>query len=469
MTIETSVSQIWASSAWFSEGKNAPTWHDNVLLSVDQNGHWQSIKSGVTVPPSGAQIAPGPLMPSFINAHSHAFQRAFAGLTEYRNTSADDFWSWRKLMYGVANRITPKQLQAIASQLFIELLRGGYTQVCEFHYLKHQADGTPYDDELTMTWALHRAAKVAGLGLTMLPVLYERAGFEQPNLHVDQRRFRQSATEVWRATQAINAKDEPLLNAGLAIHSIRAASKNSVDKLLALANAFHGPIHIHVAEQTAEVDASKTQYGARPIQWLSQNDFLDNRWHLVHATHTTPDEISVVADHQASLVICPTTEANLGDGLSDLPNWFDHKVAMTTGSDSHSSRDAIEEFRWLEYGQRLHLRKRNISADPSQLNGSSAQRLLALNVKSAASAAGLPTWGLQVGARADAIVLRLDQPCLLGIAQQHWLDALVFSSPTQPWQDVLVTGKWVIRDGVHLQASVVAQEFVKTMQELHNN
>jgi formimidoylglutamate deiminase len=369
-------------------------------------------------------------------------------------------------MYDVANRVTPEQLEAIASQLYIELLQGGYTQVCEFHYLKHQVGGASFEDPLTMSWALARAAKTAGLGLTVLPVLYERAGFNEPELRADQQRFEQSALEVWQTAQTINEKRQPLLNAGLAIHSIRAASKESIHALFNLATGFEGPIHIHVAEQSAEVKDAETHYGARPIQWLAQEKFLDKRWQLVHATHTTADEITSAAATGASLVLCPTTEGNLGDGLSDFPSWLGAKVGLTIGSDSHASRDALEELRWLEYGQRLQLQKRNISAVPGTAAGSSAQRLFGLLTDSSAQAAGLPAWGLSAGARADALVLNVAQQSLLGVPQQHWLDALVFSSPSQPWQDVMVAGQWVIRGGQHPQAAKVARQFEQAMQQL---
>jgi formimidoylglutamate deiminase len=459
--------KIWAPWAWLRLADAPAQWHPNVLLTVNDHGHWESITPNVTLAPDDAQVVANPLIPSFVNAHSHAFQRAFAGMTEHRKEKTDDFWSWRQSMYGVANRVNTEQLRVIASQLYIELLQGGYTQVCEFHYLQHQPDGTPYDDPLEMMWALNDAAKVAGLGLTVLPVLYERAGFNAKELRPDQIRFQHTAEQVWKSAQAINLRGQSLLNAGLAIHSVRAASKESIRRLLDLANDFDGPIHIHVSEQTAEVDDAKNHYGARPIQWLAQQGFLDKRWQLVHATHTTPEEIQQIADCGASLVICPTTEGNLGDGFSDLPNWLRGKVAMTIGSDSHASRDALEEIRWLEYGQRLQLRQRNISAAPDVASGSSAQRLLGLALEGAADAAGLGVWGLCVGARADALVLDLQHPSLLGIAQPYWLDALVFSSPSQPWRDVLVGGSWVVKDGQHPKAKIVAQDFERVMRELH--
>ena len=362
---------IWAPRAWLpaastSAGQQAGGWQADVLLQIGTDGRWAAVTPGVAQPPAGAQVLPGPLLPGLVNAHSHAFQRAFAGLAERRETDADDFWSWRDRMYRVALRITPDQLQAIAAMLYLELLQGGYTQVCEFHYLQHDTDGRPYADPLTLGWALADAAAEAGMGLTLMPALYERAGFTQPTLRVDQHRFATTADSVWAAAQRIAASGRPLLNAGLVLHSLRAAAPGSVHRLRQLADGFAGPIHIHVAEQTAEVDDCLLATGQRPIAWLARQGLLDARWQLVHATHTVPAEIDAVARSGAGVVLCPSTEANLGDGLSDLPGWLAAQVPIAIGSDSHVTRCWREELRWLDYGQRLALRRRNVSAAPAE-------------------------------------------------------------------------------------------------------
>ncbi len=457
--------QIWAAKAYVSDRLGVPTWQNNVLLTIDLNGCWQSIQCDI-VKPTDAFATSGPLLPSFVNAHSHAFQRAFAARTERRESPVDDFWSWRQAMYRIAQKITPDQLRAIAAQLYVELLKGGYTQVCEFHYLFKQPDGKHYPDKMAMTWAVADAAQQANIGLTVLPVLYERAGFDYPTLLNEQKRFAQSAQSVWDCANAIEQSRRPLLNAGLAIHSLRAASFESIFKLQQLASGFGGPIHIHVAEQTGEVQDCLRSTGARPIQWLAQNKLLDARWHLVHATHAIDSEIESVALSQAALVICPTTEANLGDGLANLPKWIENKTPLTIGSDSHVCRDALEELRWLEYGQRLSLRQRNISAGGSELVGSCAQNLLGITMRSSAKVYGGKAWGLTVGARADALVMDLNQPNLLGVSEPYWLDAAVFSAPTLAWNDVMVNGHWVIRNRAHPDQDSIAQTFVRVMREL---
>ena len=453
--------QLWAPQAWLPDG-----WHAQVLLRADHHGRWAEVTPGVAQPPEGATVLNGPLLPGMVNAHSHAFQRAFAGLAERRDSEADDFWSWRDRMYRVALRVTPAQLRAVAAQLCVELLRGGYTQLCEFHYLQNDVDGDPYADPLALAWSLADAAQDAGIGLTLMPALYERAGFTQPALRAEQRRFASSAASVWAAASGIAASGRPLLNAGLVVHSLRAAAPQSITELRRLAEGFAGPIHIHVAEQTAEVADCLAATGHRPIEWLARQGILDPHWHLVHATHTLPAEIDAVAHSGAGVVICPSTEANLGDGLADLPGWLAAGVPLTLGSDSHVTRCWREELRWLDYGQRLALRQRNVSAAPAAGQPSTAERLMLRVLPAGAAAAGEPAWGLVAGARADALLADPMDECLLGIPPSRWLDALVFSSPGRPWHDVMVAGRWVLRGGRHAQEAAIAARHAQAMREL---
>ena len=469
---------LWAPRAWLAGNGGSlhkhGGWHDAVLLRIDARGHWAEITPGVHTPPAQAQRLAGPLLPSLVDAHSHAFQRAFAGLAERRDVDgtreADDFWSWRDRMYRVALRITPAQLRAVAAQLYVELLRGGYTQVCEFHYLQHDNDGHAYADPLAMSWALSDAAQDAGIGLTVLPVLYERAGFSQPALREDQRRFASSADAVWRwrgeIAAAASQRGRRLLNAGVAVHSLRAAAPENIHRLRALAEGFDGPIHIHVAEQTAEVDDCLNATGARPIEWLAREGLLDPRWQLVHATHSTRTEIDAVQKSGAGVVLCPSTEANLGDGLADLSGWLDAGVPTSIGSDSHVTRAWREELRWLEYGQRLAHRQRNIAAAPRDGMPATAQRLFSRAVQAGGPAAGFASWGLEVGARADALVVDLHDASVLGVPPGFLLDALVFSSPGRPWHSVLVAGRWVVKAHRHEGADKVAREFEGAMREI---
>lgn len=436
MTSPTRETALWAPAAWL-QGR----WQAGVLLEIDAQGHWTRITAGQPCP-AGVAALPAPVLPPLVDAHSHAFQRAFVGLAERRDGAHDDFWSWRDRMYRVALRISPQQLRAVARHLYTELLAGGYTQVCEFHYLHHQPDGQRYAEPAELGLALAAAAADAGIGLTLLPVLYERAGFSQPALRDDQRRFATDVAEVLALQQALHGSG-PLVTAGVAVHSLRAARAESIAQLADRWSC--GPLHIHVAEQTAEVDDCLAATGCRPIEWLARHAPLDPRWQLVHATHALPAEIDAVAASGAGVVLCPGTEANLGDGLADLPRWLAAGVPLMLGSDSQVTRSWPEELRWLEYGQRLLLRQRNVAAcaEPPAAQPATAARLFERMLAGGATAAGLPCWGLVPGARADLLLLHTGEPALAGLPAGHLLDGLVFAAPAAPFARVMVAGRWL--------------------------
>ena len=327
---------LWAAQAWLPGG-----WHESVRLAIAADGHWAAVEAGVPPGPDVLRLD-GPALPGLVDAHSHSFQRAFAGRAERRAPGRphDDFWSWREAMYGVAGAIGPRALHAVAAQLNVELLRGGYTQVCEFHYLHGPADGAPpgqgEDGPLAAALALADAATEAGIGLTLLPAIYERAGFAQPALRPEQRRFASSVGSVCAARDALRSAARPQVSAGLAIHSLRAATADSIRRLAERMD--DAPLHVHVAEQTGEVEDCLAATGRRPIEWLAAALPLDARWQLVHATHAEPDEIEAVAASGAGVVLCPGTEADLGDGLPDLPAWLGTATPLAVGSDSQVGR-----------------------------------------------------------------------------------------------------------------------------------
>jgi formimidoylglutamate deiminase len=452
---------LWAPRAWI-DGR----WSDAVLLEVAADGTWARVTPEATRT-AGMHVLDGPALPGVVNAHSHAFQRAFAGLAERRDAAHDDFWSWRDRMYRVALAIGAEQMEAVATQLYVELLRGGYTHVCEFHYLHHEADGRRAGDEPAMAQALVRAATRAGIGLTLLPVLYERAGFTHAALRDDQRRFASTVDDVLRWRDAVRAQRSRRVDAGVAIHSLRAARPESIADLVRRCEGDAGPVHVHVAEQTAEVDDCVAATGARPIEWLARHTALDARWQLVHATHAMPSEIDAVARSGAGIVICPSTEANLGDGLCDLPGWLAAGVPMAIGSDSHVTRSVSEELRLLEYGQRLALRRRNVASMPERGLTSSAGRLFEAVLAGGGRAAGFARWALVAGAPADLLVVDGDDASLLGVPADRLIDAWVYSSPVRPLRDVMVGGRWVLRAHARTDATPIATEFARAMAALH--
>ena len=407
--------------------------------------------------PTGVETLAGPVLPGLVDAHSHAFQRAFAGLAERRDAAHDDFWSWRDRMYGVALRITPEQLRAIAAHLYVELLRGGYTQVCEFHYLQHDHDGSRYADPAAMSRALADAAAEAGIGLTLLPVLYERAGFAAPALRADQRRFATSVADVLALQRAVaraaarqRRRRDPFAARGAARVDRSRWREGSA-----------GPMHIHVAEQTAEVDDCLAATGCRPIEWLARHAPLDARWQLVHATHSVPAEIDAVAARGAGVVLCPSTEANLGDGLSDLPGWLAAGVPLAIGSDSQVTRAWPEELRWLEYGQRLGLRRRNVSAAPGRR---AVDRGAAVRARERRRRRGgrLCALGPAAPVRAPtcSCSIRATRRCA-ACRPITCSTALVFAAPARPFARVMVAGRWRA-----LHDEGIASRFDAAMQAL---
>jgi formimidoylglutamate deiminase len=449
---------FWAPHAWI-DGQ----WQADVRLDVE-DGIFMALASSIarsTIPQ--AEILAGPVLPAMVNAHSHAFQRAFVGLAETRNNAEDDFWSWREKMYAVARRITPDQLQAIAAQLFLELLAGGYTHICEFHYLQHAPDGTAYADPLTMAWAIRAAADEVGVGTTMLPVLYAHAGFRTTGLRAEQQRFKTDARWVADAHAGLAARTTPMHAAGVALHSLRAAHAQDCRDLLTHVAA-HTPIHIHVSEQVAEVDESLAVLGTTPIDWLASHIGLDPRWHLVHATHATAGEVQAVARAGAAVVLCPTTEANLGDGWTDGLAWRDAPIGLTLGSDSQVCRSWTEEIRCFEYGQRLRVRQRNIGATPPG-QVATADAWFTRFMGAGARAAGLPAWGLRPGARADFIVLD-QEAAALEREPPLWLSGLVFGGHTNAFADVYVAGERRVHGGTHPRRQAIRKRFRSAMKEL---
>ena len=450
------MSQLFAADALLPTG-----WARNVHIAWDGAGRITAVTPNAQRP-EGAAIAPGPVIPGMPNLHSHAFQRAFAGLTEYRGESQDSFWSWRKLMYRFAERITPASLEAIATWLYVEMLEAGYTSVCEFHYVHHDQDGTPYADDAMLSLALLRAAQRAGIGITLLPVLYQTSGFGARPPRADQARFIRSTDNMLSLLEQL----APIARSqggvlGLAPHSLRAVPPDSLAAAVQGLTALNptAPIHIHIAEQTQEVEDCIAWSGQRPVQWLLDHAPVDARWCLVHATHMTPGEYAAAAATGAIAGICPTTEANLGDGIFDMPLWLQHGGRWGVGSDSHACVNAAEELLMLEYGQRLSRRQRNVLASATQPEVATAMTLQA--VSGGAQASGRAIGGLAVGQQADMVVLDTQHVALHGLPVHSMLSAHVFGSHrTSAIASLWVAGVQRVASGRHTLHDAAAQAFV---------
>lgn len=378
-----------------------------------------------------------------------------AGMAERQGDPNDSFWTWRETMYGMAARFTPEQLRAVAAQLYVEMLEAGYTTVCEFHYLHHRPDGGFYDDRAAMSRALIEAARETGIRLTLLPVLYMTGGFDGRELSERQRRFGHSVEDYLRLLAELRAEESATLNIGCALHSLRAVPPEAMREVLAGLPA-ESRIHIHIAEQTGEVEESIALRGARPVRWLLGNADVGPRWTLVHATHLDAGEVRDVANSGATVAICTTTEANLGDGLFALRDYLDAGGRWGIGSDSHVSVSPVEELRWLEYGQRLITRHRNIASSAAQ--PSVGETLLQGVWQSAAAATGFDVH--------DEIVLDADAPVLVGANAGDIADRWLFAGNRNLVKEVSVAGQRVVADGRHHQHDAVARDYRAAIKAL---
>lgn len=445
-------------------------WARDVLLTWNEAGDLTHVNVG-TQAPAGATMVQGPVISGMPNLHSHAFQRGFAGLTEHRAGEQDSFWSWRTLMYQFASRLAPEHMEAIATWLYAEMLEAGYTSVCEFQYVHHDQDGRAYADDATLSLALLRAAGKVGIGFTLLPVLYQTSGFGGLAPNEGQRRFIRSTESMLGLLEALKPRcDAQGARLGLAPHSLRAVPPDALRDVLAGLDRIDAtsPVHVHIAEQTKEVDDCIAWSGQRPVEWLLEHAPVNARWCLVHATHMSDAEYQRAAASGAVAGLCPTTEANLGDGIFDLPKWRSHGGAWGVGSDSHATVNAAEELLMLEYSQRLATRQRNVGATASQPHVATAMTLAA--VQGGAQASGRAVAGLAPGQRADFVVLDAHHLALQGLSAPEKLSAHVFASHrTSAIDAVWVGGRERVSRGQHALHDEAARDFVAARNQLLAN
>ena len=427
----------------------------NVAITVAADGHITSVQPGAR---EGARVA-GLVVPGLANVHSHAFQRAMAGLAERAGPEGDNFWRWREVMYRFLSVLTPGDVQAIAAQLYVECLRHGYTSVAEFHYLHNAPDGGAYADPAEMARRIAAAAQDSGIGLTLLPVLYRWGGFGGRPPSPGQRRFLLTP-DAYAGLVETMAREVAV---GVAPHSLRAVSPDDLRAALQVAGPAR-PVHIHIAEQTTEVADCLSWSGARPVQWLLDHAKVDARWCLIHATHIDAAERQGIAGSGAVAGLCQTTEANLGDGIFPLRPYLEDGGRFGVGTDSNVSTSPIEELRWLEYVRRLESRARNVSE--SRQGASVAASLLHRAAAGGAQALGRNAGEIAPGRLADLVVLDPAHPALVGRRGDALLDAWVFSGNSNPVRYVMVAGQWVIRDGLHPHGEAIAAAFGRCMTRL---
>ncbi|TPK66575.1 formimidoylglutamate deiminase [Mesorhizobium sp. B2-4-19] len=448
---------IFAEQALLPEG-----WQGNVRIALD-GGRIATVQADA-VPQAGDERC-AILVPGMPNLHSHAFQRGMAGLAELRGPSADSFWSWREVMYRFALSMTPDQVEAVAAQLYVEMLEAGFSRVGEFHYLHHDRDGNPYANLAEMAERIAAAAAETGIGLTLLPVFYAHSSFGGAAPNEGQRRFINDVNRfsrlVEKSSESVRALNQAVV--GVAPHSLRAATPEDLTQVAALAP--DGPIHIHVAEQVKEVEDCLAWSGARPVEFLLAKAEVDQRWCLIHATHMTDAETIAMARSGAIAGLCPITEANLGDGTFAAPLFREHGGRFGIGSDSNVLIGLPDELRQLEYSQRLAHRARNVLA---VAGGSTGRALFDAALDGGSQALGAGASQIAAGGPADFVSLDAGHPSLAGKTGDAILDAWIFANGSTI-DCVWVHGKKQVSGGRHAKRAAIAERFRKVMTDLSQN
>jgi formiminoglutamate deiminase len=437
-------------------------WAENVRVEISE-GHFTKVERGVGAGSGDERVGIG--LPGLCNVHSHGFQRGMAGLTEYRGPDADNFWSWRECMYRFVSRMLPEDIEAITAMAYVEMLEGGFTRVGEFHYVHHDPAGAPYTNPAETAGCIVEAALATGIGLTLLPVFYAHGGFGGAAPTLGQRRFIHDLPGFARLLEASRSIVVSLADAvvGVAPHSLRAVTPQELNAIVALAPA--GPIHIHAAEQTGEVEQCLAWSGARPVQWLLDHAPVDSRWCLVHSTHINADEVTRLAASGAVAGLCPVTEANLGDGVFPATGYLAARGAFGIGTDSNVSISARDELRQLEYSQRLRDRARNvISSDTARSTG---RALFDGALRGGAQALGVQSGGgISPGTAADFFSLTADTPALTGRSGDALLDSLVFAGGRDCIDGVWRAGRKVVAHGRHAARDAVVTRYRAALERL---
>lgn len=447
---------IFAKQAKLSTG-----WASNVRVT-HADGRITDIAPNQT--PDAHDTCVDTLLPALANLHSHSFQRAMAGMTEYRMAGKDSFWTWRDLMYRFTANLTPEHIEAIAAFVFLEMQEAGYASVGEFHYLHHQAGGTPYADLGELSGRIAAAAATTGIGLTHLPVLYTYGGAGQAPLQDGQARFGNSVdrfNDLVAKAREVVAHLPADCRVGIAPHSLRATSPDDLKAVLAAHTA--GPVHIHIAEQPKEVADISAWLGARPVDWLLANAEVTTNWSLIHATHMTADETLKMAKSGAVAGLCPVTEANLGDGPFNGPSYLEAGGAFGVGSDSNVLISLTEELRTLEYSQRLRDVARNVMVVGE---GSVGDTIYTGAAKGGAQALGRGAGEIAVGELADIVAIDGAAPSMCALRQDQILDGLVFAAKDDVITDVWSAGRHAVQSGRHVKRDDIVAAYKLAMQSL---
>lgn len=452
--------RIWAETALLPSG-----WAKKVIVEIDGQGRIKEVQSGAPAPDQATQVSM--LLPAPVNVHSHAFQRAMAGLTEGRGPdTSDSFWTWRQLMFRFLDRLTPDHIEAITAFVQMEMLEAGYGASVEFHYLHHQPGGVAYDNIAETSARIVAASDQTGMGLCLLPVHYQFGGCDQRALTAGQIRFGNTFEQfqVLHGAAEVSIKQASAdSNIGVAPHSLRAVG---IEDLRGYSTAFPaGQIHMHLAEQRAEVAEVEEHWGARPVTWALDNLQLDQRWCLIHCTQMTPDETIALARSSAVAGLCPITESSLGDGIFDAVRWVDHGGAFAIGSDSNIRISLSEELRTLDYSQRLRDGTRAALASPDKSTG---RRMYDGMLQGGAQASGRETGRIEAGCWADFLALDTGSEHMWGRQGDTALDAWIFAGDDRLVKDVWSAGRHMVQHGQHVQRADIVAAYKRAIDALRD-
>jgi len=438
-------------------------WVSPAYVGIDEHGIIQYVSDQKPTEAIAIEYVDGYALPGFQNAHSHAFQYAMAGLAEkHQPGTYDDFWTWREAMYQCALTVDPDQAQAIAAMLYAEMLRHGYTHVAEFHYLHHDKDGKPYNNLAEMGERMVAAANDAGIKITLIPVFYQKGGFDlepQPR----QRRFISKKVDDYFELLDASArvvKDQPHAKLAFSVHSLRAVNPTDIIETFNKGPK-DLPFHLHIAEQLKEVDNCVQSLKKRPVEWLLENLPVDQRFHLVHATHLNDHELSGLASSKATVVLCPSTEGNLGDGIFRMREYVQQKGNWCIGTDSHIGLSSLEEFRMIDYRQRLVTHQRNT------FEGEGARYMINAEVSNGRVAMGVATENhFAINQPLDAYVINSKSPLLSFTSMPNVLSTIIYSVDASMALGTLVNGKWVVRNQKHNHSISITKAFTQAMREI---
>jgi formimidoylglutamate deiminase len=440
-------------------------WLTPAYVGVDAQGLITYLSSNPPAEPFACESIKGFALPGFQNGHSHAFQYAMAGLAENHPAgTSDDFWTWREEMYKCALSVNPNQVEHIASILYAEMVRLGYTHVAEFHYLHHDKDGKPYSNLAEMGERMLAAANRAGIKITLIPVFYQKGGFGLPPQERQRRFISKSVDDYFKILDASNhaLKNYQGAKLGFSVHSLRAVS------LPDIVETYNNgpkeiPFHLHVAEQKKEVEDCLNYCGKRPMEWLLENLPLDRRFNLVHSTHLNDDELLQLEKSKATVVLCPSTEGNLGDGIFRMKEFVKLGGRWCIGTDSHIGINPLEEFRMIDYRQRLVTYQRNT------FEGDAATYMINEEIESGRSAMGDSFANhFSVGQPLDAVVYNSQSHLLDNSSEKNRLATIVFTGDSNRNVGTLINGKWVVKNGHHINGRIIKDNFSRAMKELGN-